>query len=80
MEQKESFTVELVLADGEIVDVIAKDDDVDVEFAENIGKFSDETKQRLMKTLSHGSMILSGQNSPGCIVIKTSTGYIRICR
>lgn len=73
----ESFKVELIFDDmtGDLVDVVA------IEGAESKHGDKVEIKKlseaRLNKATCHSLLFAWG--SPGCIIIKTSTGYKQIC-
>jgi hypothetical protein len=74
---KESFKVELIFDDetGDLFDVVALEG-VGSEHGKKveIGKLSGA---KLNKATSHSLLFVWG--SPGCVVIKTSTGYKQIC-
>ena len=74
---KESFKVELIFDDetGDLVDAVAIEG-VGSQHGNkvDIGKLSGA---KLNKATSH--CLLFAWGSPGCIVIKTSTGYKQIC-
>ncbi len=82
MSEKEKFQLEITMEDGQITGIKPLTDDLKITKGElkSLQDFEDDEKQEIVSSMQHGTMVLSGQNSPGWIVIRTARGYIRIWR
>ncbi|MBW1636494.1 MAG: hypothetical protein JRJ68_09505 [Deltaproteobacteria bacterium] len=79
--KKEKFKVEITLKKGQITDVSPLTGDLNVSGpVASLSQFPKKDKKEIMKSVQHGTQILSGQNSPGWVIIRTSRGYIRVWR
>ncbi len=81
-EKKETFQLEITLENGQITEIRPLTDDLNITKGDlkSLENFSAEEKNEIVNSMQHGTMVLSGQNSPGWIIIRTSRGYIRVWR
>jgi len=79
--KKEKFQVEITLEKGQITDISPLTKGLKVSKpVDSLDQFPKKEKKEIMQSMQHGTQILSGQNSPGWIIIRTSRGYIRVWR
>lgn len=76
---EEKFQLEITLEDGQITEIVSLNPE-EVHVDQKKITSLDQFKPEQLHHMRHGSMILTGQNSPGWIIIKSGTRYIRVWR
>ena len=74
---QEKFPVELIMEEGRIVEIVSLNEEV--VFVEDPVPSLDMLKVEGNRCeMQHGTILLSGQNSPGCFTVLTPFGYTRV--